>query len=289
MVRDARELRGAWATFQRHWYGEPALDLVPFVSGYWVCRWDLRGQEPYRQKIVPYPNVHLTFRDGDALSAAWTRARRPGPGRPRPGLRGDLPARLLPARSSARPSTITGRSIPADGCVRPGPAATSQARSSGAATSDEDRRRPREVRRVTSEMRRRRSRTSCVRGCRTATRWPRPPRPWSSRSRPSRRSPASTRWPAGGPRRAPAAAAVRRVCRRPPEVGDPPLPAARGERAAGVRCGHRLGAARRSSSATPTRRTSSGTSRRWSASRRPGTPSAIHGPERRARARTPRG
>jgi AraC-like DNA-binding protein len=67
MVRDARELRGTWATFQRHWYGAPAANLTPFVSGYWAAEWDLRGQEPYRQKIVPYPNVHLSFRDGAAL------------------------------------------------------------------------------------------------------------------------------------------------------------------------------------------------------------------------------
>jgi AraC-like DNA-binding protein len=67
MVRDARELRGAWATFQSHWYGVPAADLSPFVSGYWAAEWDLRGQEPYRQKIVPYPTVQLTFRDGDAV------------------------------------------------------------------------------------------------------------------------------------------------------------------------------------------------------------------------------
>ena len=67
MVRDARELRGAWATFQRHWYGVPAAELAPFVSGYWVAAWDLRGQEPYRQKIVPYPSVYLTFRDGAAV------------------------------------------------------------------------------------------------------------------------------------------------------------------------------------------------------------------------------
>jgi AraC-like DNA-binding protein len=67
MVRDARELRGAWATFQRHWYAVPAAELAPFVSGYWAAEWDLRGQEPYRQKIVPYPNVQVTFRDGDAI------------------------------------------------------------------------------------------------------------------------------------------------------------------------------------------------------------------------------
>jgi AraC-like DNA-binding protein len=67
MVRDARELRGAWATFQRHWYGVPAADLSPFVAGYWAAEWDLRGQQPYQQKIVPYPNVQLTFGDGDAV------------------------------------------------------------------------------------------------------------------------------------------------------------------------------------------------------------------------------
>ncbi|WP_433721384.1 helix-turn-helix domain-containing protein [Actinoplanes sp. CA-051413] len=67
MVRDARELRGAWATFQRHWYGVPAADLSPFVAGYWAAEWDLCGQQPYQQKIVPYPNVQLTFRDGDAV------------------------------------------------------------------------------------------------------------------------------------------------------------------------------------------------------------------------------
>jgi AraC-like DNA-binding protein len=67
MARDARELRGAWTTFQRHWYATPAQDLAPLVSGYWAAEWDLRGQEPYRQKIVPYPAVQLTFRAGEAL------------------------------------------------------------------------------------------------------------------------------------------------------------------------------------------------------------------------------
>src|SRR5688500_8432168 len=67
MVRDARGLRGAWATFQTHWYGAPPANLRPFVAGYWAAEWDLRGQEPYEQKIVPYPNVQLTFRAGEAL------------------------------------------------------------------------------------------------------------------------------------------------------------------------------------------------------------------------------
>ena len=64
--RDAREVGGAWSTFQRHWYADPAPDLAPFVSRYWFVAWDLRGQSPYRQLIVPYPNVHLSFVNDDA-------------------------------------------------------------------------------------------------------------------------------------------------------------------------------------------------------------------------------
>jgi AraC-like DNA-binding protein len=59
--RDAREVGGAWSSFQRHWYADPEPDLAAFVSGYWFVAWDLRGQPPYRQLIVPYPNVHLSF------------------------------------------------------------------------------------------------------------------------------------------------------------------------------------------------------------------------------------
>lgn len=61
---DDRGLRGRWTNFQRHAFLEPRTDLVPFVSGYWMVTWDLRGQPAYRQLVVPYPNVHLTFRDG---------------------------------------------------------------------------------------------------------------------------------------------------------------------------------------------------------------------------------
>jgi AraC-like DNA-binding protein len=59
--RDDREVRGAWSSFQRHWYADPGPDLAPFVSRYWFVAWDLHGQSPYRQLIVPYPNVHLSF------------------------------------------------------------------------------------------------------------------------------------------------------------------------------------------------------------------------------------
>jgi AraC-like DNA-binding protein len=63
---DARGLRGAWADFQRLSTGEPAPALAPFVARYWSASWDLRAQDPYEQKIVPYPNVHLTVVDGAA-------------------------------------------------------------------------------------------------------------------------------------------------------------------------------------------------------------------------------
>lgn len=114
MVRDARELRGAWATFQTHRYAEPSPDLAAFVSGYWCAEWDLRGQEPYRQKIVPYPSVHLTFRDGAAIVRGPERGHvvrvLEGRGRVfgvtfRPGC--FRPFLGVPV------STITGRSLPA--------------------------------------------------------------------------------------------------------------------------------------------------------------------------------
>lgn len=57
MPRDPREL--AWRTFQRHEFTEPAPDLAPWVARYWTAEWNY--DEPYRQKIVPYPNVHLTL------------------------------------------------------------------------------------------------------------------------------------------------------------------------------------------------------------------------------------
>jgi AraC-like DNA-binding protein len=64
-MRDARETGGAWARFQRHAFADPSPALAPFVAHYWMATWDLRGQPPYRQLIVPYPTVHLSFRDGD--------------------------------------------------------------------------------------------------------------------------------------------------------------------------------------------------------------------------------
>ncbi|WP_143231217.1 helix-turn-helix domain-containing protein [Actinosynnema sp. ALI-1.44] len=62
MRRDPREL--AWRKFQSHEFAAPAPDLAPYVARYWMVEWDYA--EPYRQLIVPYPNVHLTFHEDTA-------------------------------------------------------------------------------------------------------------------------------------------------------------------------------------------------------------------------------
>ena len=39
----------------------PSEALAPFVEYYWIPRWDLRGEAPYAQTILPHPNVNLVF------------------------------------------------------------------------------------------------------------------------------------------------------------------------------------------------------------------------------------
>ena len=39
----------------------PSEALAPFVDYYWIPRWDLRGQPPHEQTVLPHPNVHLVF------------------------------------------------------------------------------------------------------------------------------------------------------------------------------------------------------------------------------------
>jgi AraC-like DNA-binding protein len=120
MVRDARELRGAWTTFQRHWYGVPAADLSPFIAGYWAAEWDLCGQQPYEQKIVPYPNVQLTLRDGDAVIRGPERGHvvRVLEGRGRVFGVTFRPGCFRPFLG-ASVATITGRTLPASAVFGP--------------------------------------------------------------------------------------------------------------------------------------------------------------------------
>ena len=40
---------------------QPSDTLAPFVEYYWIPRWDLRGEPPHAQTILPHPNVHLVF------------------------------------------------------------------------------------------------------------------------------------------------------------------------------------------------------------------------------------
>src|SRR6266699_434040 len=39
----------------------PSDALNPFVDYYWILRWDLRGEPPHAQTILPHPNVNLSF------------------------------------------------------------------------------------------------------------------------------------------------------------------------------------------------------------------------------------
>src|SRR2546429_1426002 len=38
--------------------------LAPFVEVYWTVRWDLRGQPPQEQRVLPHPVVHLVVGRG---------------------------------------------------------------------------------------------------------------------------------------------------------------------------------------------------------------------------------
>ena len=39
----------------------PSDALAPFVDFYWILRWDLRGEPPHAQTILPHPHVNLAF------------------------------------------------------------------------------------------------------------------------------------------------------------------------------------------------------------------------------------
>src|SRR5438270_11294389 len=52
------DLAAAHIRLDRH---QPSAVLAPFVDYYWVPRWDLRGEPPYEQAVLPHPNVHLVF------------------------------------------------------------------------------------------------------------------------------------------------------------------------------------------------------------------------------------
>jgi AraC-like DNA-binding protein len=42
----------------------PSEDLAFFIRHFWIVRWDLRGQEPYMQHVIPNPCVNLVVETG---------------------------------------------------------------------------------------------------------------------------------------------------------------------------------------------------------------------------------
>ncbi|WP_218717304.1 AraC family transcriptional regulator [Nocardia sp. MH4] len=64
MERDPRELGGAWRAAQQHTFADPSGEPARYVARYWSVTWEY--ERPYRQLVVPLPNVHLSLRDGRA-------------------------------------------------------------------------------------------------------------------------------------------------------------------------------------------------------------------------------
>src|SRR6266498_1855478 len=54
---------------------DPAAALARFVAHYWFVSWDLRGQDPYEQHVLPYPSVNMTFMTGRCRIAGVPRGR----------------------------------------------------------------------------------------------------------------------------------------------------------------------------------------------------------------------
>jgi AraC-like DNA-binding protein len=54
---------------------EASPALRPFVAHYWIVSWDLRGEEPYEQRVLPYPAVNVTFTTGRCRVAGVPRGR----------------------------------------------------------------------------------------------------------------------------------------------------------------------------------------------------------------------
>ncbi|GMK37852.1 AraC family transcriptional regulator [Paenibacillus sp. CCS19] len=39
----------------------PSTALAPYIEHYWTVQWDLRGQPPFSQNVLSYPNINLSF------------------------------------------------------------------------------------------------------------------------------------------------------------------------------------------------------------------------------------
>lgn len=72
-MRDPRELGGHWRRAQRIVVHEPDEVLAPWVERIWTASWDYA--EPYRQKIVPLPQVHVSVSGGGRPRVVGPRSR----------------------------------------------------------------------------------------------------------------------------------------------------------------------------------------------------------------------
>jgi AraC-like DNA-binding protein len=54
---------------------DAAPALRAFVAHYWIVTWDLRGQAPYEQAVLPHPAVNMTFKPGRCRIAGVPRGR----------------------------------------------------------------------------------------------------------------------------------------------------------------------------------------------------------------------
>lgn len=53
---------------------EPSAALAPFADFHWIVQWDLCGERPHEQTILPHPNVNLAFEDsGSAIYGVDTK------------------------------------------------------------------------------------------------------------------------------------------------------------------------------------------------------------------------
>ncbi|MBM7785277.1 helix-turn-helix domain-containing protein [Tenggerimyces flavus] len=52
---------------------DPSAPLVGVVERYWITTWDLRGEQPHRQNVLPHPRINVTFLPGRARIAGVVR------------------------------------------------------------------------------------------------------------------------------------------------------------------------------------------------------------------------
>ncbi len=51
----------------------PSPELSTFVNYYWIVRWDLRGEDPYVQELIPHPGINLVIEKGNSRVVGVTR------------------------------------------------------------------------------------------------------------------------------------------------------------------------------------------------------------------------